>query len=215
MKRTLVALSVALTVLTPVAAHAQFSVSSLMGGKSSSGGADLTAQNDELLRGYVAASKDVLTAQSKMADALGMKDEAVKLQASADTVSNGATKDNLADADKLLTDTAKAVAEKLKANPALGEKEKATFVAGLASLGSGMVKYVGLKDKLASFKNAVTTASPLALTKLGTGVYIVKSLPDSVTTMGGALSNAISYAKGRDIPVPADATKALSNLSLS
>ena len=66
----------------PMAAMAQLpslkSLPSLPSIPSAGGGGDLSGQNDSLVRGYVAANKDVLLANSQMADALGLKDAAAK-----------------------------------------------------------------------------------------------------------------------------------------
>ena len=67
-------------VCVPFAASAQLpslkSIPGLGGLTSPSGGGDAGGQNDSLVRGYVAANKDVLLANSQMADALGLKDAA-------------------------------------------------------------------------------------------------------------------------------------------
>ena len=45
--------------------------------------------------------------------------------------------------------------------------------------------------------------------KLNAGTYIATSTPGHVKNLSDTLSNAVSYAKSNDIPVPADATAAL------
>ena len=80
--KKIVAISIAASVLavTPLS-HAQFgnllgSVKSITG-SGSGGGSDIGVQQDQLVRSYVAAGKDVSTANSHLADALGIKAQVI------------------------------------------------------------------------------------------------------------------------------------------
>src|ERR1700735_3549652 len=84
-------------------------------GSKSGGGPDLTASQTGLVTSYVAASKDVLTSQSKMLLALGLKDQAAKAQAESDALGTGATTGNLKDDATVQSDDSKALADALKA----------------------------------------------------------------------------------------------------
>ena len=183
---------------------------SLFGGKSSHGNSgDVITQQSGLVRSYVKANKDVLTANAKMADAIGLKDAAATAQATAAALGDGATKRNLSDADKVQSDTSQQVADKLKNDPEMDAKAKATYAAGLSYLGSGLLKYVGMSKDVMAFKNAAASASLLDVPKLQPGLYVVSTVPTNVTNLSNALTNAVSFAKSHDIPVPDDATKAL------
>ena len=76
MKTFIVSSLFALAAVVPLTASAQFSLPSvggltkMVGGGS---GGDLSGQQDSLVRSFVAANKEVLTANAKMADALGLK----------------------------------------------------------------------------------------------------------------------------------------------
>ena len=92
----------------PILALAQFpsipSLKSVPGlGSVPSTGGDASGQNDALVRGCVAANKDVLIANSQMADALGLKDQAAASKATADALTDGATKGNLEDSNKAVS----------------------------------------------------------------------------------------------------------------
>src|ERR1700691_2597348 len=80
-------------------------------GSKSAGGPDLVASQTGLVTCYVGASKDVLTSQSKMLLALGLKDQAAKAQAEADALGTGTTTGNLKDEATVQSDDSKALAD--------------------------------------------------------------------------------------------------------
>jgi hypothetical protein len=93
----------------------QSQIPSIPGFGSKSGGPDLMASQTGLVTSYVGASKDVLTSQSKMLLALGLKDQAAKAQAESDALGTGATTGNLKDEATVQSDDSKALADALKA----------------------------------------------------------------------------------------------------
>jgi len=214
-KFNLIALAI---VLVAPGAYAQFklpSVSSLTGsgdsGSSAPTGGDDSAQQDSLVRGYVAANKEVLLAQSKMAEAVGLKEEAAKLKSTADALGDGATKGNLSDADKIQSESSKQISARLNdSNLQMDSKSKALYSSGTASLGTGMLKYIGLRPEVINFGNALKASPLLAMTKLSAGAYVVTNFPSNAKNVYDTLSYSTAYAKKNDIPVPANATKALS-----
>ncbi len=183
-------------------------IGGLTGGADSGG--DLTGQQDALVRTYVSASKEVLTANSKMAEALGLKDAATASKATASALTEGATQGNLSDADKVVSSSSDAVSAELKKGPKLDAAAKAKFSDGLGNLAKGVLQYAGLGKSIQGFTSGLKSASPLVLTKLQSGAYIAKSFPTGTKNLSTSLQNAVTYAKSNNIPVPADATKALS-----
>jgi len=209
MKRSILSL-VAVLALTPVAANAgMFDAVPSMGGSSSSaaGGDPVTAQ-DKLVADYIISDKLVLAGQAKMAEALGLKTEAAKFQARAD----GLQSNNLSNKDDIAQSEAsvKAIEDAQAAHPTLDKNSKATYAAGLAGLVSGVVKYIALKDGVQSLSSSISSASPMMLPKLQTGAFLVKSFPASAKNLVGAVQSATQFAKDQKIPVPADASKAVS-----
>jgi hypothetical protein len=200
-------------------ASAQFSLKSLPGvsnvvggGGSAAPAGDLGGQQDVLVRSYVAANKDVLTANSKMAEALGLKDAAATSKATSDALTEGATKDNLEASNKAVSASTDAVAAELAKQPVLDAQSKALFATGLGHLATGVHKYVGVGKNVKVMGSSLSSASPLMLPKLQSAVYVVSNFPSSMTSVSTALKNAISFAQSHDIPVPADATQALAAL---
>ncbi|MDB5777401.1 MAG: hypothetical protein JWP38_3534 [Herbaspirillum sp.] len=213
MSRFIATLVVSVAVLGAFAAQANaFGLSDVpgMGSKSSgSGSADLGAAQDQLVKQYVAGSKSVLLGNAGMADALGLKTQAAALRASGDSLSEGATKDNLADSAKVTSDGNKEMAAEMKNTGPLDAQAKQKYVAGMLLLAQGMGKYIGMKGSLDSFASGLKTVSPMMLPKLQSGAYIVTSLPSNMSNLGSALSNAVNFAKSQNIEIPADVTKSM------
>ncbi len=199
--------------LSASAAQAQFSLPGIgkVGGSSTpAAGGDETAQQDQLVRAYVAANKDVLMAQSKMAEAVGLKESAAKLKSTADALGDGATKGNLSDADKIQSDSSKEISARLNdGNLQMDAQSKALYSSGMSSLGSGVVKYIGLRPHVTNFGASLKASPMLALTKLNAGAYVVTNFPGNAKNVYDTLSYSTAFAKSHDIPVPGDATKAL------
>jgi len=199
-------------------AQAQFSLKSIPGvgsavtGGGSASSADLGNQQDALVRNYVAANKDVLNANTHMAEALGLKDQAATAKATSDALTEGATKDSLEASNKAVSASTDAVAVELAKQPVLDAKSKSTFSAGLVKLAAGVTKYVVVGKNVKDMSSGLSSASPTMLPKLQSAVYIAKSFPGSMSNVSTALKNAIAFAQSHDIPVPDDATQALAAL---
>lgn len=180
---------------------------------------------DQLVPTYVAADYQTILGQSKIALALGLKDQAAALAAAAQTLNTGATQssDTRKQADQAYTDNQADINERLKSSDALSDEFKPIFADGLAHLGLGVVATVKLKDAAINFQKTseaqIRSASVMdnmsLPKKLARGMYVAVTLAfphcsgDSsrVTT---DLSSAVSFAQSHGIPVPSDATTALS-----
>jgi hypothetical protein len=214
MKKLARAVAVTL-MLIPLASMAQlggFKIPGTGGGDSNSAGADTVAQNDALVRRYVQANKEVLTANSHMEEALGLKDAAAASAATAAALTEGATTGNLKDTDKAVSESTEAVASELAKGPKLDAESKKKYANGLAALGRSVVQYISMRQPAQGFAEGLKKASPMMLPKLQSGAFIVKELPGGVTRLATSLKNAVAFAKTNNIPVPDDATKALSAL---
>jgi hypothetical protein len=207
MKKTFVLAATAIALAAPTLSFAQFSnpMGGLMGGKPSgtTAGADMGAQQDSLVRIYVAAGKNVLTANGHMTDALGIKKKSIDDAASSDAFS---AKDIEAQ-DKAISADSAAIAEALKSGATLkDEQAKAEYAQGLLSLAVGVKKYVDMSKEAQGFASGVSTVSPLQLGKLQSGIYIAKNLPGNVTNLTSVLKSAIDFARKNGVEVPPEAT---------
>ncbi|MCA1324438.1 hypothetical protein [Herbaspirillum sp. alder98] len=205
MKKSFAVAFVSIALTLPMASFAQFG--NLLGGsKSSSGGADLSGQQTQLVRNYAAAGKDVLTANGHISEALGIKAQAVNASATSDSMSAS----ELEAQDKAISANAEAVSSALKSGATLKDGEsKKKYAQGLLSLALGLKKYVGMRNDAQNFANGLSSASPLQLPGLQSGAYIAKSLPSNVSNLSGVLKNAVDFAKSNGVEVPADATSLL------
>ena len=206
MNKLTVFAALAVCVLAPIVGNAQMPSIPSFGSKSNAT-PDLGTSQTGLVKSYVAANKDVLTAQSKMLQALGLKDKSAAAQATADSLGDGATKGNLQDADKVQSDDSKALSDALKA-PAgnMDAQSKQIYTQGLISLASGIVKYTGMRKDIDAFKSGLSGASPLQTPKLQTGAYIVTSFPGNLQNLTETMKNAVAFAKSHGIDVPPEAT---------
>lgn len=218
MKKLVAAFATVLLVL-PFAASAQFpslpkglpSVPGLPGG-GGGGGDAVNGQNDALVRGYVAANKDVLLANAQMADALGLKDAAATARATADALTDGATKGNLEDSNKAVSASTDAVSAEMAKGPKLDAAAKQKYSKGMAQLGSGVLRYIALAGPAQQFSASLKNASPMMLPKLQAGIYVASQLPSGLSNLATSMKSANAFAKSNDIPVPPDATKAMAAL---
>jgi hypothetical protein len=213
-KPTLLAAVVACTLLSPLS-MAQFpKLPGALSGLTGDGNSEATTQQDQLVKAYVDADKDVLKAQSKMADAVGLKERAAKLNAASDALGAGATKDSLEASETEQSEASKEIQAKLKdGNLQMDEAGKKKFADAMGDLGRGITKYTKLKGPIANFQATVTKGGAAgaltAVSKLGVGKFIITSAPSNLRNMSSTLSSSIAYAKSHDIPVPADATAAI------
>jgi hypothetical protein len=205
MKKKIFAAIAIITLATPVVCMAQLG-GLLGGGKSSSNSGDLTVQQDSLVRNYIGAGKDVLTANGHLADALGLKAQAVNAAATSDSL---AAKDVEAQ-DKAISDSASSVSEALKGGAQLKDAEaKTKYAKGLLWLASGIKKYLDLRKDAQGFSSGLSGASPLQIGKLQAGAYVVKGLPTSISNLTTVLKNAVEFGKSNGVEIPKDATSVL------
>jgi hypothetical protein len=206
MNKKFFAAAAVIALAAPAVSMAQFG-GLLGGGKSSaSSGADIGAQQDSLVRNYVAAGRDVVVANGHLADALGIKAQAVNAAATSDSFS---AKDVEAQ-DKAISADAAALSEALKGNAKLKDDEaKAKYARGLLSLATGVKKYVDLRKDAQGFAAGMSTASPLQIGKLQAGAYVAKGLPNSISNLTSVLKSAVEFGKSNGVEIPKDATSLL------
>ena len=182
-----------------------------LGGKLSnlagSSGSSVTAEG--IVSKYVAGAQYVNSADIKMLRAVGLKDAADRAELHAKNLTEGATQGALEESTKSQTESSKALEDALKNNKTqMDAKSKEQFANGMADLGRGLLAYLAVSKDAAGFKPSV---SSLGASALSAG-YIVKSLPDSITSLASSLKSSVEFAKTNNIPVPkeaADATSAI------
>jgi hypothetical protein len=212
MKKVLASCFVAASLATPCIAFAQFgSLPGFGAAKPAAPAADLGGQQSKLVKNFIAANVDILRANSKMSEALGLKNKAADADAVIAQLSSGATedKDSATKASTAVGDTGGAIAAKIAEKPVLDAAAKATFAAGLVNLVSGASKFVGLGGDVKGMADGIKTVSPMQLTSFAPAMYVVQNFPTSATEVTKAVKNAVEFAKNNGIEVPADASKLL------
>ena len=182
-------------------------------------GTDTSASQDQLVRSFVNANAETILGQAKMAEALGLKDEAAKLTATAQTLKSSATNSSptLKDALSVSTDAQPMIEQEEKKAVELGAPAKQAYAEGLSHYALGVTGTVALKDSVAAFQKEaqaqITSASILekvsVTRKLEAGTYVATSLPAHLGNLGSGLKSAVAFAQTHNVPVPVDATKAL------
>ncbi len=203
-KIVLLCLAAALATTAPVS-QAQFGnlLGGSKGGGASAGGADLSGQQDQLTRSYVAAGREVVTANGHLLAAIGINAQSVNAATTADSLS---AKDIEAQ-DKAISADAAAFSEALKAGATLKDEEaKARYTQGLVHLAKGVTRYTHMSKDVQSFSSGVSSASPTQLPGLQSGIYVAKSLPTSVSNLSAVLKSAVAFARSNGVEVPKDAT---------
>jgi hypothetical protein len=208
MKRLIAIAVLTASAAAPTALFAQFSMPTIPGLGKPAGGApaDLGGQQDSLMRNFSSANN------ATMAEALGLKDQATSAQTAANALTEGATKDNLSDANKAVADTGGAIAAAMAKKPELDAASKATFATGLVSLLSGVTRYVGLSSDVKNMSMGLKGASPMQMPKLGSALYVVSNFPSSASQLSKAVQNATAFAKENGIAVPANSADAMGAL---
>lgn len=212
MKKILTTVAIACaSMVAPYTASAQFAIPSFGGSKSSAPAADLSGQQTTLVKNFVAANVEVLKANSKMSEALGLKATAADTDAVIQQLSSGSTsdKDNASKANTAVADSGGAIAAKLAEKPQLDAASKVVYTQGLLSLAKGVVKYTGLGKDVTSMGDGLKSAPLTQLPSLGGATYVVSKFPTSTTEVLKALKNAVDFAKSNGIEVPAEATSLL------
>ena len=222
MKKTTLVL-VAMFAALPLSASAGLFgsvASAVTGGDSTQSSGDPVSASNRLVSQYVAGNVSILTAQKDMAKALHLKGQVATIDATLKSLKSSSSgkvsKSGLEHAGKIIGGSSAAITAEQAKSPILSAADKVDYAKGLASLGGGIIHYVGMKSAASSFSSSVSSLSPMAAaqdaTEIASGLYVVKSLPSSISNLGSSLSEAVSFAKSNKIAVPSSATKALGAL---
>ncbi len=208
MKKTIMVSILGVAIATASgASFAQFSGigSALVGGKATSGGSSVSPEG--LVKSYVGGTKQVMSADVNFLNALGLKDHAAREELAAKNLTEGSTSSALEDAAKVQTENSAAMAEAMSGKSVtMSAASKKKYALGLVDLTKGLRSYMGMSSDVKNFKPSPTSLGASA----DSAMYIVKSLPDSITNLKDTLMRAVAFAKENKIEVPADATSLLS-----
>jgi hypothetical protein len=202
------------------AANAQFHMPSLGSSSSSSSSSDALAAQDQLVKSFVASQSEVLNAQSLLAQAYGLKDQAAACDAQQKALASGGTD---ADALQKTIDVSNSANDAIAAQQAkqatLTAEEKQYYAQSLPHFAKGVL---GTRDLVvqaekftATAKNSMSGLSGMTtgLAKLKAGAYVAKSTPSYSKSLFDVFRKTVTIGQSNGVKVPSDATDALATLN--
>lgn len=165
---------------------------------------------EKLLAEYFVGAAGVLNAQAKILNAIGLKDQADLASANAANMKEGATKDSIAEAQKVQTENSQKIQAAFSdSNLKLDANAKKQIGEGYASLAVGTLAYVVFIKDAKDFKPGVTSIGA-AVAVLAS---IVPRIPEDAKNLLNTYKAVAAYAKENKIEAPKDdPTKDLGSL---
>jgi hypothetical protein len=222
--KALIAANVVASVLVAASAHA-FGLPSVLGGSSSensssNGATDNLASQDALVKSFVASEIEVLTAQSLLEQAYGLKDEAKLCDDQAKALQNtsvdSATLEKTVD---LSSQANKLITEQQGKESSLSDEEKQYYIQSLPHFAKGIIGTHDVVSKAATFASGLKSSSSnigsllsASTLKLKSGLFIAKSTPAYSKDLFDVFRKTVMIGQNSGVKVPADATSALGGL---
>lgn len=209
MKKSILVLSLAVTGLSALPAAAQF------GGLMNRSGSEQAAAPDAkaFVDSFVMSYKQVLTAQTHFAEALGLKDQVDLLKAEQQALGSGTVDtDRLKKISEVSANAQRAIDERQKAQPELDAQSREAYGKGLVSL------FDGLKTGREVVQNAQAVSSGLGRNPMGlvgtgrTAAYVVKEAPGYIRNLQESAKLALQFGRDNGVQAPANATALLDGL---
>ena len=221
MNRTKIALACATFALfAATTASAQFHLPSLPSSGSSSSSSDAMAAQDQLVKSFVASQSEVLSAQSLLAQAYGLKEQAEACDAQQKALASGATNANDLQKTIDVSNSANdAIAAQQAKQTTLTAEEKQYYAQSLPHFAKGVM---GTRDVVMQAEKFVATAKSsmtglsgmtTGLAKLKAGAYVAKSTPSYSKSLFQVFRKTVTIGQNNGVKVPSDATDALAGLN--
>lgn len=174
------------------------------------GGGGSGPSPEKLLTEYFVGAAGVLNAQAKILNAVGLKDQADLAASNAANMKEGATKDAIAEAQKVQTENSQKIQAALTdKNLKLDANAKKQIGEGYANLAVGTLAYVVFIKDAKDFKPGPTSigAAVVALSA------IIPRIPEDAKNLLNTYKAVGAYAKDNKIQAPKDdPTKDLGSL---
>lgn len=196
--------------------------SSLLGGDKSNTQNSAFAAQDALLAKFDSSSKLISEAQLLAAKSLKLDELAATIEAE-NKAKDGQSVERLKTTRTTGDNFKKSIEEANKNGVKLDNESKKIYLAALLKYADGLVETKAVVDAAPNFiSSAKDTISSSSLTqklsvtgKLEDGMYIAKEAPGYAKELWETSSLMMSFAKSNDIAIPADATKALTDISFN
>jgi hypothetical protein len=223
--KSLVIAALIASAFSATAANA-FNLSGGLGGSSSSSSSSDTATDnlaaqDALVKSFVASQVEVLTAQSLLAQAYGLKDQAELCNVQAKALQNtGVDTDTLKKTVDISNQANDLITAQQTKETTLSDQEKQYYVQSLPHFAKGIIGTHDLVTKAATFTSSLKSAGTsgaglltMGAAKLKSGMFIAKSTPEYSKNLYDVFRKTVTIGQNNGIKAPADATSALGALN--
>jgi len=197
-----------------------FNLSSPLGGSSSSGATDNMAAQDALVKSFVASQIEVFKAQSLLAQAYGLKDQAKLCDDQANTLqSTSVDSDTLKKTVDLSNNAMDQISDQQKKQASLTDDEKRFYVQSLPHFALGVIGTHDVVEKAATFTSGVKNSGSsvggllsMGTSKLASGMFIAKATPSYSKNLFDVFRKTVTIGENSGVKAPADVTSALGSL---
>lgn len=197
-----------------------FNLSSPLGGSSSSGATDNMAAQDALVKSFVASQIEVFKAQSLLAQAYGLKDQAKLCDDQANTLqSTSVDSDTLKKTVDLSNNAMDQISDQQKKQASLTDEEKRFYVQSLPHFALGVIGTHDVVEKAATFTSGVKNSGSsvggllsMGTSKLASGMFIAKATPSYSKNLFDVFRKTVTIGENSGVKAPADVTSALGSL---
>jgi len=177
-----------------------FGLDSLTGGGDD--GVSLVDQQSEVVDTLTSALSHLNEAQAIMAEALGLKEEAVLTDEVAEKLDSGdlSGESDMEYAVSKTVEMQEAINEKMNEGIKLDAESKAVFATSLPPYGIGSLEMVLTgKEAVEAATSIAKTKDFTILAKIGTLIYIVEQAPDLISLFTDATSSILRFSEENDI----------------
>jgi len=183
-------------------------------------GADL---NEAVVQRYVAASVSLSQAQAKLADALGLKEEAARIRAANDVLRSGKVsdtegKDGLEKHHSVSAEVNEKIAEELAKEQELSAQSKQDIALALLPYANGLYQSRQAAQELVPFVASLRPSNPFQLPKVmkrySTAFFLAKSAPGFVKKHFSTMQQLSQVCKTQGIKIPDEASQVMQGIDI-
>lgn len=202
------------------AAFAQFHLPKALGGSSASAGSSSNGSpeqgQDALVKSFVASQTEVLRAQSLLAQAYGLKDQAKLCSDQANALqSTSVDTDTLKKTVEVSDQANEQISSEQQKQSALSAEEKQYYADSLPHFAKGVIGTHDVIEKAASFTSSMKGSAMsmgMGMTKLKSGMYVAKATPSYSKSLFDVFRKTMEISHTNGVKTPSDATAALGSL---
>ena len=170
---------------------------------------DLVERQSGIVENLVAGLKEYTGGQAQVAHALGLKEEAEKLESEQDALASGNVKDesSISKTMKVSSSAQEAIDKKMAESGALSSEAKQEFAKALPLYAKGTANTYKMLPEVQSWagsagsaiKNSGLMGASTLKKKLATGLFVASELPDYLGTAKNSYGSLIAFAKKNEI----------------